>query len=425
MITYEEACDIVFSAKKFGICLGLERMEAMLKELGHPEQRLLAMHLAGTNGKGSTLTYLQAIFTEAGFSVGTYTSPAIQRINDKIRFNGEEISDEDFAQLTEQLIPVIGKLKGTNLGAPTEFEILTAMAFQYFATIAKPDIVLVETGLGGRLDSTNVIKPLLSIITSIGHDHMDLLGDTISDVTREKAGIIKQRTPIISGCKQEDAKQVIKERCLEEEADLYQLGEEFLCDQNVETFSFMFQQLKYENLKAGMLGAHQQENASLAIMAVHCLKKIRDFHINDDHIRLGITKAKIANRIEVIKQKPTVIFDGGHNQEGIEALSKTLAHTFHNRRIVVLFCAMKDKDIKAMLRPMTDVASEIVLTSFPYERAMDPDLAYEMYPHEKLKVIHEWDQAYEKIVRNLAVDDVFVITGSFYFLNHMRNHLKF
>ncbi len=424
MMTYEEACEIVYSAKKFGICLGLERMEAMLKELGHPERKLKAIHLAGTNGKGSTLTYLKAIFGEAGYSVGTYTSPAIQKINDKIQLNGKEISDEDFAYLTEQLIPVIEKLKQTSLGAPTEFEILTAMAFQYFATIAKPDIVLVETGLGGRLDSTNVITPILSIITSIGHDHMDLLGDTISDVAREKAGIIKHQVPVISGCKQEEAIQVMKKRSQKEAAELYQLGEKFTCEQQGETFSFTYQKQCYSNLKTDMLGAHQQENAALAIMAVHCLIKKLDFNITENQIRLGLAKAKIANRIEIVKEHPTMIFDGGHNREGMEALSSTLASSFRDKRITVLFCAMKDKDIKAMLHPITVVASEVVLTSFPYDRAMDPQDAFKIFPHKKVRVIDKWEEAYGHIVKKLAKDDVFVITGSLYFLNHLRVNLR-
>ncbi len=424
MITYEEACDIVFSAKKFGICLGLERMEAMLKELGHPERKLKSIHLAGTNGKGSTLTYLKAVFMEAGYSVGTYTSPAIQKINDKIRMNGEEISDENFAHLTEQLIPVIDKLKRTNLGAPTEFEILTAMAFQYFATIAKPDIVLVETGLGGRLDSTNVIKPLLSIITSIGHDHMDLLGNTISDVTREKAGIIKHRIPVISGCKQEEAKQVIKDRSQEEAAELFQLEEDFFCDRNGETFAFTFKQYYYENLEAGMLGAHQQENASLAIMALLYLNQTETFNINENEIYNGLIKAKIANRIEIVQQNPTIIFDGGHNKEGMEALSATLSSTFSDKRIVILFCAMKDKDLKAMLQPITEVASEIILTGFPYERAMDPHEVIKKVTLKNSKVIEDCREAFHVITTKLTNNDVFVVTGSLYFLNYVRSIIQ-
>jgi dihydrofolate synthase / folylpolyglutamate synthase len=320
-------------------------MELLLEEFGNPEQKIPAIHLAGTNGKGSTLTYLASIFTEAGYNVGTYTSPAINKINDKVKFNGKEISDDDFAKIIEQLKPAIEKLGLTDFGPPTEFELMTAIAFQYFATVKRPDIVLVETGLGGRLDSTNVVTPLMSIITNIGHDHMDLLGNTIREVAIEKAGIIKKSVPVVSGCKQEDAIEVMRERSNKLGSQLYQLGVDFTCEYNKDSFSFYSQNQQYVNLQTGMLGKHQQENASLAIMAIHCLD---NFLISESSIRNGLIKAKIANRIEIVQENPTIIFDGGHNPEGMEALANTLTTSFSNKQIYVLFCAMKDKDIKGM-----------------------------------------------------------------------------
>lgn len=421
MISYEEACEIVYSAKKFGICLGLERMELMLKELGNPEKKIPVIHLAGTNGKGSTLTYLSSIYRESGYDVGTYTSPAINKINDKVRFNGEEITDQDFAYIVEQFIPIIEKLSLTSFGPPTEFELMTALAFQYFATIKKPDMVLVETGLGGRLDSTNVVTPILSIITNIGHDHMEILGDTISKVATEKAGIIKEGVPVVSGCKQEDAIAVMKERSIQLASPLYQLGVDFTCDHFGNMFSFHSKNNQYLHLQTGMLGKHQQENASLAIMALHCLNQ---FPFSETAIRAGLLKAKIANRIEIVQQNPIIILDGGHNPEGIEALATTLAARFSDKKIYVLFCAMKDKDIKEMLRPLGDLATEIILTSFLYDRVMDPYQVLEAYPLTNSKVIENWTNGYEFIKNKLNTDDVFVITGSLYFLNHIRATLK-
>lgn len=422
MISYEEACEIVFSATKFGICLGLERMEAILTELDHPERKIPTIHIAGTNGKGSTLTYLKSILRESGYNVGTYTSPAIRSINDKIQFNDSDISNHDFALMIEQLKPISEKLAGTSIGPPTEFELLTAVAFQYFATIAHPDIILIETGLGGRLDSTNVITPLVSIITNIGHDHMDILGDTISAVAREKAGIIKQRVAIVSGCKQDESILVIKEQATEKNAQLYQLGEDFFCEQATNTFTFDYQQIHYPNLKAGMLGKHQQENACLAIMALNCLAK--EYPIDNQAIRNGLAKAKIANRIEVIQQKPLIILDGGHNPEGIAALADTLTSTYPNKQIYVLFCAMRDKDIKGMLDPLAEVAKEIILTSFPFNRVMDPHQVYETYPLRNSKVIENVTEAYSYSLKQLSDNDIFVITGSLYFLNYLRESVQ-
>lgn len=422
MVTsYKEACDIVFSAKKFGICLGLDRMELLLKELGHPERQVPAIHLAGTNGKGSTLTYLASMLSEAGYRVGTYTSPAILKINDKIKVNGIEISDEDFAQIVDELKPVIDNVTETNYGPPTEFELLTAIAFQYFATIAKPDILLIETGLGGRLDSTNVIHPLVSIITNIGHDHMDILGDTIDAVAIEKAGIIKEAAPIVSGCKQEEAIAVMKQRSTQLLTPVFQLGEDFICDSNGDEFSFQYGVWSLKNLQTGMLGRHQQENAALAIMALRCLQH---FSVSEQAIRDGLQKAKIANRIEIIQTNPTIIYDGGHNPEGMAALANTLATKFSDKSIYILFCAMKDKDLKGMLEPIKKVAKEIILTSFPFDRVMNPREVLDAYPIENGKVSENWLEAYTTIQTQLRQEDVFVVTGSLYFLNYVRDHLE-
>lgn len=422
MISYEKACEIISSASKFGICLGLERMEVMLKELDHPEKKIPAIHLAGTNGKGSTLTYLKSILRKAGYNVGTYTSPAIRNINDKIQFNESEISNHDFAFIVEELQPISDKLALTSIGAPTEFELLTAVAFHYFATMTKPDIVLIETGLGGRLDSTNVITPLVSIITSIGHDHMELLGDTIVDVAREKAGIIKQGVPVVSGTKLDDTAQIIKQLATEKNARLYQLGKDFFCEHADNKFSFHNQQFYYPNLKAGMLGKHQQENACLALMALQCITK--EYPLEETAIRTGLAKAQIANRIEIIEKEPLIILDGGHNPEGMEALADTLTSTYPNRRIHVLFCAMKDKDIKGMLEPISKVADQIILTSFPFNRVMDPHQVYKMYPLPQSKVIENATEAFSYSINERSANDIFVITGSLYFLNFIRPYLE-
>lgn len=421
MISYNEACQIVFSAKKFGICLGLERMTLLLEELGNPEKQIPTIHLAGTNGKGSTLTYIASILQEAGYNVGTYTSPALHKLNDKIKYNGEEISDDDFANIIAQLQPIIEKISQTSYGPPTEFEILTAAAFQYFATMKRPDIAIIETGLGGRLDSTNVVTPLVSIITNIGHDHQDLLGNTIREVAIEKAGIIKNHVPVVSGCKQLEAIEVMKQCSQERSASFYQLGVNFNCEHDHETFSYHWENCHLINLKAGMLGKHQQENATLAIIALQILP---NFSISETAIRNGLAKAKIANRIEVIQHDPTLILDGGHNPEGMSALTETLKASYPNKKIYVLFCAMKDKDINAMLQPLKEVATDIIFTSFPFERVMDPQQVYKASSLPNSRVIENVSEAYNFIEQKLSPDDIFVITGSLYFLDYVRTCLE-
>lgn len=424
MITYDKACEIIHSAQKFGIVLGLERMEYILAKLDHPEKKIKTIHLAGTNGKGSTLTYIKSFLIEAGYQVGTFTSPQINRINDKIQVDGIDISNEDFAQLTEQLIPIIDELASSPLGSPTEFEIITAIAFQYFAERGKPDWVLLETGLGGRLDSTNVIQPILSIITNIGFDHMNILGNTVTDIAKEKAGIIKKGIPVISGCKQKEAVKVIKDKATQSLAPLFQLGEDFHCSHSRDTFSFTYGDIIYPNIKAGMLGLHQQENATLALMAVQLLVNCKEIEVNEEQVRVGLRNAKIANRIEVVQEKPTVIFDGGHNPEGIAALATTLSDTFPHKKITVIFCAMKDKDIPNMLHPLQDVAAKLILTTYSYERAMNP-YEVEKSAHDlNCQVITDWKEAYYTALHTSSDDDVIVVTGSLYFLAHVRSNIS-
>ncbi len=418
MISYKEACDIVFSAQKFGICLGLDRMELMLEQLGNPERQIPAIHLAGTNGKGSTLTYLAAIYNEAGYRVGTYTSPAINKLNDKIKVDGEEISDVDFAKIIERFQPIIENVSKTSYGPPTEFELLTAVAFEYFATVKKPDIILIETGLGGRLDSTNVVTPVLSVITNIGHDHMDILGNTIEKVAVEKAGIIKEGISVVSGCMQKEAIEVMRRRSRELSAPIYQLGEDFACIHKGDQFEYRWKGDYLSDLQAGMLGRHQQVNATLAVMAVYALAET--FPVSEQALRKGLLNAKIANRIEVIQEQPTIIFDGGHNLEGMQALANTVTTYFQGRAIYILFCAMKDKDINAMLEPLSSFAKQIILTKFDFERVMDPHTVYADASLPNMTVIENSVEAYQMVTQQLRSEDVLVVTGSLYFLNHLR-----
>ncbi len=223
----KEVIEWIHSLLPFGVKPGLKRMEWMLSRLDNPEQEVKAVHVAGTNGKGSTISFMRHVLEASGYQVGTFTSPYIERFEERISLNGSPIEEEALVYCAKKVRPLVDELAETELGTPTEFEVITVIGFEYFARIAKPDIVLLEVGLGGRFDSTNVIQPILSVITSIGHDHMHILGETIEEIAAEKAGIIKDSIPVISGVREAKACTVIEEIAKKKNAVMYQLDRDF------------------------------------------------------------------------------------------------------------------------------------------------------------------------------------------------------
>ncbi|MDG5786871.1 bifunctional folylpolyglutamate synthase/dihydrofolate synthase [Evansella sp. AB-P1] len=425
MKLYKEACDYVLSLKKNRNFNGLGRMEKIVEELKHPEKEFNTIHIAGTNGKGSTLTYIKAILMEAGLTVGTFTSPYVQKYNDQIQVNGQTISDEEFLSLVEDIKPIVRKLeKKQEYGVPVEFEIMTAIALHYFSK-RKVDIAILETGLGGRLDPTNIIRPLVSVITNVGYDHMEFLGETLSEIGQEKAGIIKKDIPVVSGCKQREVIHVVEEVAKQHGAVLYQLNDYFFIDQKKESFSVHTEKHTYGDLSTGMLGFHQMQNGALAIMALECLTEKHLFQITKEQIKKGLMKGKIPNRIEVVQKDPLIIFDGGHNSEGLHALVNTLSKEFSNKRFTFLFSATKNKNINEMIDIMRQIGNEIIICPFKHEQGMDPVEVYHSLPStENIVVQEDWKHAYTNKSQSLRDNEALVVTGSLYLLREIRNELR-
>lgn len=421
VISYEEALQYLSMPRNKQIDLGLGRMVSLLNELDDPQHKVNVIHIAGTNGKGSTLNYLSSIFQEAGYRVGLFTSPYIHKPNEQIKINGVPVSDETLVDLVDQLKPVVDKMEQSHLERPTEFEMVTAMAFTHFDE-SNVDIALLETGLGGRLDATNVVTPLVSVITTVGYDHMQFLGDTLEEIATEKSGIIKPLIPVISGCKQEEVQNVIKKIARINDANLQQLGENFFIKENRDSFSYYTANQELKQLKLNMLGRHQQENAALAIATIYRLKD--QYEISERDIRVGLQKTVVPNRIEVVQTKPTIIYDGGHNPEGIQALAETLITYYKNKTIYILFCAMKDKKLNDMLSILQPISKEITLTTFKFERAMNPEEVHHQFSEQNVVVNKDWQTAYTQIFEKMNEDDVLVVTGSLYFLNEVRTKGK-
>jgi dihydrofolate synthase / folylpolyglutamate synthase len=428
--TYQEAVDWIHARLRLGIKPGLKRMEWMMARLGNPEKRLKSIHIGGTNGKGSTVTFLRSILQAGGYTVGTFTSPYIEQFNERISINGTPISDEEVLQITNAIVPLANELEETELGSPTEFEVVTAMSFYYFSEIHPVDVVLYEVGLGGRFDSTNIISPMLSIITNIGLDHTNILGNSYEEIAFEKAGIIKPNIPIITAVKQPAALKVIEEQAVKMKAPIYRINHEFFIKNHktllrgesfsLETNSFH----SMDQLEIRMMGTHQLENASLAIMAGMYLSQNSSLLIEGQAIRNGLKEAFWPGRFEVISENPLVIIDGAHNDEGVSALVHELSTRFNGQKIHIVFTALNDKALNNMIERLDEIADKITFTTFEYPRATPALELFEMSHSTNKEAGEDWESTLLEELQTLPKDHLLVITGSLYFISKVKPFLK-
>ncbi|MGE6751865.1 bifunctional folylpolyglutamate synthase/dihydrofolate synthase [Rossellomorea sp. NPDC071047] len=425
MLTYEEAVGWIHSRLRLGIKPGLERMQYLLEKLGNPHVKLKTVHIGGTNGKGSTVTYLRNILQESGYSVGTFTSPYFERFNERISINGEPVSDEDLTLLVEKIKPVAESMEHSEWGTPSEFEVITAMSFYYFAEMQTVDLVLYEVGLGGRLDSTNVITPMISVITSIGLDHMQFLGSSLEDIAFEKAGIIKRSVPVISGVHQKEAAEVIRKKALEMNSDLFELGEDFSVERQAilergEKFQYT-SPVQNETYELSMIGAHQINNAAIAIKVIELLGE--KHKIARSYIKAGLKKASWPGRMEALSYNPGIYIDGAHNPEGVQALMKTIKDRFNHKRVTVLFSALHDKELKPMITQLEEAVDAIGFTTFDFPRVASVEELYELSSHSNKKKVHHWRDYLTEKIQSMKEEDVLLITGSLYFLSEVKPFL--
>lgn len=412
--------------KRFGMNFGLERMHELLEHLNVSHRKLPFVHIAGTNGKGSTLNYLKNIMMEQGYRVGTFTSPHIERLEERITINDEYIEEEAFLVLFRKVIQVIEGMEQEDV-YPTQFEILTIIALMYFQE-KNPDLVIMETGLGGRLDSTNVITPLLSIITNVSFDHTHILGNTIREIATEKAGIIKENSFVVTGVKDEEALFVIQHTAKDKGSELYILGDQFsVVDQPVnqegEKFSYSFGDNRFEDVELEMIGKHQIDNAACAITAAILLKEKYDFSLTEENLRNGLQKAVWKGRLEQISKSPAIIVDGSHNEEGINTLIETLQSRYADKKIIFVTAALADKDVSSMINKLEKVAHHIIFTQFTMDRALEAEEFAKHCRNVSYRVFEDYEAALEESLKMADKDSVVVVTGSLYFLYYARPYL--
>lgn len=427
--SYDEAIDWIHSLLNHGIKPGLERMEWMLEQLDHPERRLKTVHVGGTNGKGSTVTYMRTVLEESGYEVGTFTSPYIESFTERIAVNGKPINEEDIIALCNRVQPLVEVASVSPLGSPTEFEVITVIALMYFGTIAFPDLVLMEVGLGGRLDSTNIIHPLVSVITNVGYDHTHILGSDLMQIAYEKAGIIKSGVPLVTTAEKEEVLMLLHETTKSKKTKIYRLNEEFSIvehrgDDEGEHFSFESPYRKFGDLHIQMKGEHQVKNAGAALMALEYLRVFYGLHIEQDMVQRGLARAAWPGRFEQLNSNPPIIVDGAHNPEGVESLARTLQQHYAKAKIHVIFSALGDKDIESMLKPLYPHIHAITFTTFDFPRAISAENLFQRATFSRKSYDEDWRRAIETTIEQMGTNDLLLITGSLYFVSEVRHFLK-
>ena len=366
---------------KPGSFLGLERIFALLRLLGDPQEKVKCIHVAGTNGKGSVVEMTAEILRAAGYKTGRYISPALFDFNERISVNGVHITDGEYKKLLIEVKDAAKQVEKTLGEPPTEFEFVTVLAFLYFAD-KKCDFVVIETGLGGRLDATNVLKSLIcSVITSVGMDHIKELGDTLTKIAGEKAGIIKQDCDTVSDIQEPEVSEAIKTRCNEMNSRLHIAEPEKVIVQTCDRNGLVFDYGELKNLRLSLCGDYQSKNVAVVLKTVEVLR-LKGFEISDSAVRKGLHHAVWPGRMAFISKKPVVLFDGAHNLPGVKALASSLKQMFPNQKFIFVTGVLADKDYHEMITEFAPLAAHVITITPPNPRALSADeLAKNIAPY--------------------------------------------
>lgn len=420
MFSYEATLTRLYGLQRFGIKLGLETVSALLSELGNPQRRFHALHVAGTNGKGSVAAMTASILHAAGVRVGLYTSPHCLDFCERIKIQGIDIPHDRVVDLFArvQALPSF-------LVQPTFFEVATVMAFQYFAE-ERVDIGVIEVGMGGRFDATNVCHPLGTIITNVSFDHERYLGSSLPDIAFEKAGIIKRRVPVVVGPVERDVSTVLQERAQRENAPLIAFGKEFLCvSHDAGSFDVTGTRAEYLNLRCSLEGRHQAVNAACSIVALES-GVMPHLSISERIIRRGLESVTWPGRLERLQRRPLIVCDGAHNPAAAECLQihlQGLLDERNGRRLIVVIGMMQDKNLSAFLNALVPLADEVILTQIEHPRSA-PVLALKRALPVVDVPVHERESpqtAIDWATRLADHDDLVCVTGSLFLVGHVKS----
>ncbi len=433
-MNYDEAIKYIKETAKFGSKYGLERTEKILEILGNPHKHIKTIHVAGTNGKGSTTAMLTSILMDAGYNVGSYISPYIEEFEERIQINRNNIPKEELAEVVTEVSKAVSKVVDLGYVNPTEFEIITCAGFLYFHK-KNIDYAVIEVGLGGRLDSTNVITPILSIISSISLDHTQILGDTLDKIAHEKAGIIKENVSVILFPQEKVAEDVIEKTCKEKNSKLIKVPRDIseyvaVTSNTLEGKEIKTQQINLKNeyidsYELSLLGKHQILNSTVVVYAARELMNL-GVKISKDNIINGLKSVQWPGRLEIMKNNPLVVIDGAHNIDGIKKLTESIDLYFKYNKLILILGILADKQVEDMIETIAPKAERIISVTPHSDRAeLAEDLKIEI---EKLGVsceaIDSYEEAYKKALSYCNDDDLLLISGSLYMIGDMRKIIR-
>ena len=434
--------DRIHEFNKFGMVLGLERMHELLRRLGDPQENLRVIHVAGTNGKGSVSKYLEEGLAACGYRIGLYTSPYIERFNERIRFDGEDISDEDLEYYGQKVVAAAEAMVADGLDSPTEFEVVTALAFLYLQG-KTADIIILEVGLGGIGDSTNVIRnPLACVITSISYDHMAQLGNTLAEIAVNKAGIIKTGCPVISNVPQRDAAKIIARKAYAMGSQLYDVSkiraEVFDQTPFSQKVSMELYEKDYSDVEISMVGRHQAENLKTALAVMEVLRRSGEIKLDREALYAGLKRARQPGRFEIIAGAPEigpaggcgggplVILDGAHNEAGAQALQETMEQYFAGKKILLIAGILADKQIDSIVKFLTKITDHIIVTEPDNPRKLAADALVEHIAEcgIEAQVAEDPETAVAAAKKSAGDYDVILFAGSLYLIGDVRRLWK-
>ncbi len=421
-MNYQQALDYIHGTHKFGMELGLGSISRLMDLMGQPHASFRSVHVAGTNGKGSTSAFIESILREGGFRTGLFTSPYLERFTERIRVGGEEIPGEDLGEMTGYVKGFVDALLGEGRPHPTEFEIVTAIGFEYFKR-KRIDYGIIEVGLGGRLDATNVITPEISVITSIGMDHTNVLGGDLTSISREKAGIIKEGIPVVLHPQSQEALEAVRKVCADKDAPLLYLGESRIDCRSVsvegQCFDMQWRGKTLSDLNIRLLGRHQVYNAAAA--AAVCL----ELGLSGQTVREGLKKARWPGRMEILRTSPFIMIDGAHNAQGAQALVDGLREVFPDKKILLVFGILADKEVHRITGILAPYASRVITAPPDNPRKMHPDRLREivMQYNANVESSASVKEALKKSLEVAEEDELILFAGSLYMIGEVRRLL--
>ena len=417
---YNKCIQTMYGLRRFGIKLGLSTIKSMLHDLGNPQDKFSCIHVAGTNGKGSIASSIASILKESNYRVGLYTSPHLVRFNERIRINNQPVSNKNIVEAYEAL-----KNVSTGKREPTFFEYSTAMALYEFGK-QKVDWAVIETGMGGRLDATNIIKPALTIISNISLEHRMYLGNTIKQIAGEKGGIIKNNVPVVTGAKQKIAVSILKDIAKQKSAPFFRLGDEFKVRRNKnKTFNYFGIENTWRDLRTGLQGNHQIDNAGLVLAACELLNKSRA-KLSFNGIKKGLEKNRWPGRLDIVSENPLIILDGAHNIIATRKLVKYLSKNLAGRNITLIAGILDDKPYSSMLKTLCSVCNRAILTQPKINRALPPEKLYSAAKEviTDIKIIPDVSQAIKHAIKTTPKNEAICIAGSLYLVGEAIKYFE-